>query len=547
MNAQQKKIFLVLLLLSALYFVLFISPNLTGAQDANMLSVFEVDEYAQYPNVIRMLTPGDTFYQSIRNFAVYEHYFYGYPFYFFSALVLFPLKWITGAGWVNNTPLIVATLRQMINVLPMIISLLLLVFIQTRFKSWWRSLGLFILLLSVPVIIVNNLWWHPDSLVFLFVVLTFFFLDRDDLRFGWNFYLAAAACGLAVGTKYLGAFFVLAIPLYLIWGIAARTLTWLRGVLLGALFVVVMAAAVVISNPLLLLPIERGEIIATQVWQFQQTSVGIILANTEPLFKLGEYPEDLRVHYGEWFFMLLALIGLVIGLVRPQKRRLNALILAWMVPFTITIAMMGTRRTHYFLPVLLPLFSTLINYFPSGGFSLDGLKNRPALGTALRRLVPAAAAVIIGVQFVLFLRTDANIYATQLNRENDAPSIASYRQMDQQVFSRLEGLHLTIYHDWRIYLPPHSGLREEMNWDMATYPYIQELSPDLILLERENVALFSEADVVQKAVNPGNMQLIHEFYRDAGEDQLPGYHLVYHDHFGYALVKQDLYQKYFQP
>ncbi len=42
------------------------------------------------------------------------------------------------------------------------------------------------------------------------------------------------------------------------------------------------------------------------------------------MFKLGEYPEDLRVHYGEWFFMLLALIGLVIGLVRPQKRRLNA-------------------------------------------------------------------------------------------------------------------------------------------------------------------------------------------------------------------------------
>ena len=57
-----------------------------GAKDVPMLSVFEVDEFAQYPNVIGMLQVGDTFYQTVRNFAVYHHYFYGYPFYFFSAL-----------------------------------------------------------------------------------------------------------------------------------------------------------------------------------------------------------------------------------------------------------------------------------------------------------------------------------------------------------------------------------------------------------------------------------------------------------------------------
>lgn len=545
MSALQKKIFLALLLVGSLYFVLFIFPNLTGARDANMLAVFEVDEYAQYPNVIRMLTPGDTLYQSIRNFAIYQHYFYGYPFYFFSALALLPLKWIGGGGWADNTPLIVAVLRQSINVLPMIAAVLLLVFIQTRFKSWWRSLGLFGLLLSVPVVVVNNLWWHPDSLVFLFIVLTFFFLDQDNLRFGRNFYLAAAACGLATGTKHLGVFFVLAIPLYLVWGISVRRISWRRGLLLAALFAIVMAAAVVISNPLLLLPIERGEIIATQIWQFQQTSVGIILANPDPLFKFGQYPEDLRIHYGEWFFVLLALAGLALGLLRPEKRRLNALILAWMIPFTLTIAMMGTRRTHYFLPVLLPLFSTLVNYFPPGGFSVGWLKNQPA-AAALRRLLPAAAAGVILVQFVLFVRTDVGIYTTQLNREKEAPSIAFYQRIDEQILSRLEQEPaLTVYRDWRIYLPPRSGWRVEMNWEMANYAYIQELSPDLILLERENVALFSDPDVVHKAVNPGNMQFIHAFYRDAAHDQVPGYRLVYQDNFGYVLVRENLYRKYF--
>jgi len=47
---------------------------------------------------------------------------------------------------------------------------------------------------------------------FLFVVFVFFFLDRDELKFGINFRLAALACGLAVATKVLGLFFFATIP-----------------------------------------------------------------------------------------------------------------------------------------------------------------------------------------------------------------------------------------------------------------------------------------------------------------------------------------------
>ena len=88
MSPTQKKILKILLVLSGVYFVLFIFPNLTGAQDPNMLSIFEIDEYAQYPHAIAMLIPGPTLYQTIRNFLIYLHYFYGYPFYFFSALAI---------------------------------------------------------------------------------------------------------------------------------------------------------------------------------------------------------------------------------------------------------------------------------------------------------------------------------------------------------------------------------------------------------------------------------------------------------------------------
>ena len=166
-----------------------------------MISVFEHDEYAQYPYVIHMLTPGETFYQSVRNFVVYLHYYYGYPFYFFSALSLLPVKWIFGSDWALQTPLIMLVLRQMINVLPILLSIYLLVWLQTRFKSRLRSILLFLLLISLAAVFANNLWWHPDSLLTFFSVLTIFFLVKDEFHFGKYFYLSAVSCGLAFAIR----------------------------------------------------------------------------------------------------------------------------------------------------------------------------------------------------------------------------------------------------------------------------------------------------------------------------------------------------------
>lgn len=190
-------IFEALFVVGLIYFALFILPNSTGARTPDMLQIFQVDEYAQYPHVIGMLTPGDTFYQSFRNFIIYLHYFYGYIFYFVSAVVLLPLRIGFGSQWIDQTSLIMVFLRQGVNVLPALLAVFLLTYIQTGFRSWIKSVGLFGLLLSVPALVGNNLWWHPDSLGLLLVALVFFFLERDALRFKRFFFLAAAACGAA--------------------------------------------------------------------------------------------------------------------------------------------------------------------------------------------------------------------------------------------------------------------------------------------------------------------------------------------------------------
>jgi hypothetical protein len=539
MTQTQKKTFRILLIISAVYFAAFIAPNLTGAREPEMLSVFEIDEYAQYSHAIDMLRPGDTLYQTARNFLIYLHYFYGYPFYFFSALALLPLKLILGANWtaVANTPLIVMTLRQMVNVLPLIASAMLLVHMQTKFKSLWKSVALFVLLLILPGTVVNDLWWHPDGLATIVVVLTLFFLDRDELRFGRNFWLAAVSCGVGAGVKYMGAFFVLAIPVYLIYGIVSKKLTWPKAIGKGALFVVIMLAALVISNPLLLLPQERAEIISYQTLQWEQSSQGIILANTESFFAEG-YPQDIRIHYGQPFFLLLGVGALVLGIARKETRLKNSIILAWIIPLSISIFNLATRRTHYWLPILMPLFSTLVNLFPAEKLRFEGKS---------RDRGKMAVALLIVLQAALFIFTDVRIYNTQLQREEDSPSILFYEKLEEEVFDPIVlSRQLVVYRDWHVYTPATPARQVEMNWDLATYASIADLNPDVILLDRENVLLFSQEDVVGQAVDQGDMAQMHEFYGDAGRGELEGYQLILQDNFGYALVRKELVEAFFK-
>ena len=157
-----------------------------------------------------------------------------------------------------------------------------------------------------------------------------------------------------------------------------------------------MFAALVISNPLLLLPQERAEIISYQTLQWEQSSVGIILANPAPFFKEG-YPSDIRIHYGQPFFLLLAFGALGLGIARKETRLKSSLILAWIIPLSISIINLATRRTHYWLPIMMPLFSTLVNLFPEDTLRFNG---------KVRDRGKMAIALLIALQAILFIRTD---------------------------------------------------------------------------------------------------------------------------------------------
>lgn len=517
-----------MILLSLAYFFLLALPNATGAKTPEMLSVFEVDEYAQYSHALQLLNPADTLKGSLRNFLVYDHYFYGYPFYFFSGLSLIPVKWIAGIDWRSQTQVIVLVLRQLVNVLPNILSVWLLTYSATRFRPAWKSMLLFTLLLFSPGLLGNSLWWHPDAVGLMFVSLAFFLLRLDRLRFGIFYSLCAAAVGVAFGVKYMGAFFFLLIPAYLLIGLHLKKITWGKMALHAAVFVGIMLVTVVASNPLLLLQ-ERSAIIENQVLQFSQTSQGILMGK-QPFLQNGRLPQWFTANYGMAPFLLLLAGGLAAGIARKESRIQSILLAAWVVPYSLVILNASSQRQHYWLPILLPLMAVILPLFP----------DRPSLKAAWpKKAWLGLLSVLVAAQLLLFVVTDVKIIINATQREQTSPSLQFTETVRSQwIATNTEATRLIIYRDWRIYYPADENAEVFIDWELANNEMIETRQPDYLLLEKANVITYGAEDYLESAPDAERLEPMHRFYRDALLDQIDGYSLVYQDSFG-MVFKQD--------
>ncbi|MBI5953197.1 MAG: hypothetical protein HY865_16200 [Chloroflexi bacterium] len=535
MTSTQKRVFVSLLLISLVYFVVFIFPNNTGAKDEMMISLFEPDEFAQYPVVTQMLEPDGSRNQTIYNFIAYGHYYYGSPFYVSSALLLLPLKLTQNPA---DTQLNMLLLRQFISILPMLGALLLLTHLQTKFKSPLKSIGLFVFLLSVSAVVENNLWWHVDSLAVLFVVLTLFLLDRDDGRFGLDFALAAISTGLATGTKVIGLFFVLTIPTYLLVGIISKKLTLRTAILKGILFVSIMAAAIVISNPFLLLENQRVEMIKTLTRQSRSMSEGWTLTYAKGPASWLHIIEEL---YGQLVFLALAFAALLLGIWRGENRTRHLLILTWALPLGLYVLFtIAIKPTHFFLPILLPVYSSLVVFFEFPPFNAD--KPRKPVSWLWGGLIFA----VILYQFVAYVNKDVTLYREVLTREENEKSLVFYEVLEQDYLPRIQtDEQLKVFRDVRMYFPESPRWIVRTYWN-SKYSTIEKIKPDIIILWSQRILDYTSESAQQNAVDPESFQDTFTFFVDADRDQLRGYRLVYRDGEGLMFVTESLYEQFFR-
>lgn len=543
MDRKQRNVLVSLVVIGLVYFLVFILPNATGARDQNMISVFEPDEYAQYEHPIRMLTPGKTPAESLRRFLAYQHYYYGFPFYSYSAvLVLLPVKLLIG---LDQTAINMLLWRQFVSVLPMILAIILLVYLQTCFRSYLSALTLFVFLLLIPAVVKNNLWWHPDSLTILFIVLTFFFLDRDKLNFGKNFYLAAFFCGLAAGTKLLGLFFFLTIPVYIVWGIVKHHIDVKRALTVSGLFVGIMLITIIASNPMLLASQGRSDIINIQTKQASAMAFGWFVAYSKgPL----SWVPIITKFYGEWLFLCVSFGALIFACTSGSRRLFNILILTWSIPFAgYILFFISIKPVHFFLPIAIPVFSSLVTISQMLGGKWRIRQEEAGRGRRMFMMgLGVAFLLIVGHQFYRNATLGLSLYMEAFRREKTSESIRFFHQLEENIFNKTPpDKSLLIYRDVRVYLPPSSSWDIEINWKPVEYDYIKRLNPDLIVLWRQRILDYSLEGILKDPISYSEMKPVYDFYTDAKEGNVKGYVLLYENSFGVVFGQEDLARGYF--
>ena len=527
MEPAQKRIFLVLLLITGVVFGLFIWPNAVASQDLEMVQAFEPDEAVVVPYIFQMIAPTGSLNQSLRSFIIFEYYYYGFPYFAVSAILLVPFQWL---GQIGNIPLIMLVLRQIVSVLPMLIGLLVLVYLQDGFRSY-RSPLLYLFLLSVPAVVQNNFWLHPDGITFLLVVLTILFLKRDDLRFGRNFLMASFMCGLATATKTIGAGFFLAVGMTLILGLILKKASWKPLVGMGSAFLILMAGTFLIANPFLFSHWARIEFlnILHKESGVLANGYGVVYARG-----LSEALPLVRQFFGSVMFLLLSLGVAIWGAWRGPHRLLQGIILAWFIPITVIVFNTIHFKFQYWLPAALPLFSSLVVLLPE---RLD----RASLWRKSLWIQTIIFLVLV-FQFGWFLNVDIQGYARRVDRANGNPNLL-FCEKAVQVLAPLPNGPLHVYHDYRIYVPQKTGWVNTTSFDLLEYGYIQAEDFEVLLLTDQRIRDYLSPNL--SGIDPHLFALNQQFYRDAKEGTISGYHLVFRDDYGLVFVRNDLYQQYY--
>lgn len=416
MHFQQKRTTAVLFILGIAYFIAFIFPNQNGADNEQMLAMNSQDESFQYPFLMHMITPGKDAQETRWRLISYGHYIYGYPFYVASALTVLPLRMIYGAALPDQISTTLLVLRQVISVLPMILAASILVYLVTRFRNILLSIFMFIFLLTIPGVVRQNIWWwHPDALSILCVVLTFFFLDRDQMRFRRNFFLAAFFCGLAASIKSVGVFFAVVVAGYLLVGLFQKRIKFTRAVIIGALFIVIMFLTYLFTNPLLFFPAQRERIIQVHIEHNYFFTHG--WSDSDPYATgLASWLPILNGWYASIPFLLFSLVSLALASLSKNFRTVAQLFLAWIIPLSLyLIYFIAVKPDHYWLPVMLPLFTggfMLIQFLTEKIDNANGINPFILWGLRLSLL---ATILVITIQFVAQVQIDWPLFLRAVN------------------------------------------------------------------------------------------------------------------------------------
>jgi hypothetical protein len=401
----QRRTFLVLVLLGLIYFSAFIPGNLLKDQYGNFY--MHGDEKVVYPEVVADMVFPKSLPGMVHGVLEGWGWQYGYPYFTAAAAILLIPRLIFGSHFAEQVQLNVFLLRQFLNVVPMTLAMGLVVYMATRFKNLLAAAGAFLFMALLPGIVKYNYrFFHPDALIVLLVVLAIYALQKDNLRFGRWFHLAAVFCAISAAIKLWGFFFGPVIAGYLVAGILKKRLTPGKMVLSGGLFLLTMLAAFIISSPTLMAPyIAR---VAMRSWMPRQ---GFLFTGFNEQDPGGDYQKGLlnwmpffSASFMQAYFFFFCYLGLIGGSLWGKSKTLNRILLGWCgVTGIFLIYFVAIKNFQYMLPLAVPLCAGAM-LFPTATGAREDPKMPVWLAKPLtRKLAVGMTLAMVVSQFAINL------------------------------------------------------------------------------------------------------------------------------------------------
>ncbi len=531
MVKHSKWVKLTLVIFTVVAFFVFLIPNARASENVAMVSMFEPDEGIMIPVIRKMLEPKGFWKIFVLHFMIYRYYYYGFPFFALSAVVTAPFQL---TGQMENIPWMMAALRQMVSVLPMLLALLLLVDLHDRYKTY-RSIVLYLFLLVVPAFVQNGFWWHPDGLVLLLSVLVLYFLYRDYHRLGWRFAVAAFFCGVLTATKLVGGYFFLAVGVAVIWSLVKKRVSWSRAILMSVLFLIIMAVTFAVANPFLFFETDRTMYINTVRKQSALLSGGYGVVYEKGL--AAAWPL-MHQYYGEAIF-LIATIGLTIWtILKKETRFLHALSLAWFIPLTVSVLTFSHFKYQYWLPVAIPLFANWVTVLPENKriFKVES--------SLIKKLLRIGLLLIFTVQFVLFGVQSTQMMIDRTYRKERNDKFVFY-ELAMEELEPIGRDRVYAYYDYRLYMPEKDNWQTETAFKMLDYDHITSKNFDVLFLLEQRMRDYTNPNAV--GIDSESFAQAKIFYQDALDGDIEGYCLLLRTDIAHLYVRKDFCLKYFAP
>ena len=541
---QERLAKFAILSLAIAYFLLFVPLSLLGARDRNMLAVFNLDEYAQYSDVLNRAVWGPPFRQWIENFFAYIGTQYGYLFSLICTIIVMFIRAVSRwtGGW-DATQANIFILRQ----LCVACSILGSYCLSKMFSDpgdRLRQIVIFAFLLLVPGAFMLNVLWKPDQAVYLLVALALYWTSRAleanssstrALLLGTFFF------GMAAGLKAYGWF---AGPLILL----ASVRTWgprfwqerVRLLNLGGVFV----GGFLVSQPVMIWPPTAsrvaGRLLESVRNSTKASDMNRIPTNLTSADLTHWYQNSFHYFYGHWIFLVAALVATVAGSFLNKERNGRYLVvLVWFIPISIyvTTQIVYTGEQRYWLPMWMPVIAA----FLSRCFTLIERHRLSRFG-----LIACVIAVVIPTaQAGAYLKMDVLTWRAEVVRERDAPSIRFYEMVQRNWLTKLpKNRTYSLFHDPYVYWPRGLvGFDPRMNFKDTTYSDVVALPTDILLLQADYIKVNASNDNLAQKKASRLMWDTYVFYSDVRDDKLKGFKKVYQDKFGIFFVSDALYRQ----